>query len=91
MTRWEDFEVEGPGAKKWRRCHGSSRLAQVATVALVGALRTLAFASKGRSESRSEFVDRAVRICSLSPSEMTKTGLCAGACCQLEGCLRLAC
>ena len=65
-TRWEDFEVEGPGAKEWRRRHGSSRLAQVGTVALVGALGTLAFASKGNSDGLSELVDQAVRIWSLS-------------------------
>jgi hypothetical protein len=59
--RWEDFEVEGPGAKEWRRRHGSSRLAQLAAVALVGALGTLAFASKGRSDRVSELLDLAVR------------------------------
>ena len=60
--RWEDFEVEGPGAKEWRRRHGSSRFAQLATVALVGALGTLAFTSKGKSDGINEFVDLAVRI-----------------------------
>lgn len=63
---WEDFEVEGPGAKEWRRRHGSSRLAQVATVALVGTLGTLAFASKGNSDGLSEFADQAVRLLGLS-------------------------
>ncbi|KAH8984126.1 FAD/NAD-P-binding domain-containing protein [Lactarius akahatsu] len=56
---WEDFEFEGPGAKEWRRRHASSFLAQFGTVALVGALGSLAFASKGSSDGLSDFVDHA--------------------------------
>ncbi|KAF8266688.1 hypothetical protein EI94DRAFT_1584413, partial [Lactarius quietus] len=60
--RWEDFEIEGPGAKEWCRRHRSSRLAPFATVALFGALGTLAFALKGKSDGIGELVDMAVRI-----------------------------
>jgi len=60
--RWDDFEVEGPGAKEWSCSHGSSRLANLATVALVGALGTLAFATGSKSDGFSDLVDHAVRI-----------------------------
>ncbi|KAF8273965.1 FAD/NAD-P-binding domain-containing protein [Lactarius quietus] len=60
--RWEDFEIEGPGAKEWRRRHRSTRLAPFATVALFGALGTLAFASKGKSDGVGELVDMAGHV-----------------------------
>ena len=61
--RWEDHEIEGPGAEKWRRRHAWwSYKRQLGTATLAGALGTFAFTVLYRGVELSEVVTRGVRI-----------------------------
>ena len=61
--RWEDHEIEGPGAEKWRRRHARwSWTRLLLTVALADTLGTLAFALLFRGVKLSEIAAQAVRI-----------------------------
>jgi hypothetical protein len=60
--RWEDYEIEGPGAKEWRRRHTPwSYKAWLATTTLVGApLGALAYSSLQSGGDVSVIVNEAV-------------------------------
>ena len=61
--RWDDFEVQGPNAEQWRRCHGSRACkAQVVNFTLVAALGVLAFVAYREGMSFDELADGAVRM-----------------------------
>ena len=63
--RWDDFEVQGPGAEQWRRHHGSrARKVRAAKFTLVAAALgvLLAFAAYREGMAFSEFTDTAVRM-----------------------------
>jgi len=60
--RWDDFEVQGPGAEKWRRSHGSRACkARVVATALVAALGVLGLVAYREGMGFSELADTAVR------------------------------
>jgi hypothetical protein len=63
MMRWEDHEIKGPGAEKWRRRHAPwSYEKLLGTATLACALGTFAFAVLDRGAELSEIVERGVRI-----------------------------
>ena len=60
--RWDDFEVQGPGAEQWRRSHGSRACkAQAVKFTLVAVLGVLAFTAYREGMGLSELGDVAVR------------------------------
>jgi hypothetical protein len=68
--RWEDYEVEGPGADEWRRRHVRRRSLKplLAMAVLVGALGVLAFAALRNGGDVSKIVNQAVRVWCLHSS-----------------------
>jgi hypothetical protein len=61
--RWDDFEIQGPGAEQWRRSHGSrARKAWVATAVLVAALGVLGLVAYREGMGFGELASAAVRM-----------------------------
>ena len=60
--RWEDHEIEGPGAEKWRRRHAPWSYKRLVGMILAGALGTLSFSVLYRGLEMSEVVAQGVRI-----------------------------
>ena len=79
--RWEDYEVDGPGVKEWRRRHAlRSFRTRLVTVALAGVFVALASAVLlGVVEPR-EILEQAVRFYVLCRSKVYSFD--AGECCQ---------
>lgn len=88
--RWEDHEIKGPGAEKWRRRHARwSDEKLLGTATLAGALGTFAFAVLYRGVELSEVVERGVRIwyhfwraVDVIVLSLRDVSLDAGKCCQ---------
>ncbi|KAH9051293.1 FAD/NAD-P-binding domain-containing protein [Lactarius deliciosus] len=61
--RWDEFEVEGPGADAWHRRHGSwARKVRAVTFTLVAALGLLAFVAYRKGMGFDELAGEAVRM-----------------------------
>ncbi|KAH8984127.1 FAD/NAD-P-binding domain-containing protein [Lactarius akahatsu] len=61
--RWDEFEVEGPGADAWRRRHGSwARKVRAVTFTLVAALGLLALVAYRKGMGVDELAGEAVRM-----------------------------
>jgi hypothetical protein len=62
-VRWEDYEIEGPGAEEWRRRHAvRSHQAWLATVTLfgLGALSVLAYSALQNGGDVSDIINQVV-------------------------------
>lgn len=61
--RWDDFEIQGPEAEKWRRSHGSRACkAQAVNFTLVAALAVLVVVAYREGMGFGELTDAVVRM-----------------------------
>jgi len=63
MPRWDDYEIEGPGAVQWRRRHGSrARKARAMKFTLLTALAVLGFVMYHENMSFNELAGKTTRM-----------------------------
>ncbi|KAH9032545.1 FAD/NAD-P-binding domain-containing protein [Lactarius hengduanensis] len=79
--RWDEFEVEGPGADAWRRRHGSwARKVRAVTFTLVAALGLLALVAYRKGMSVDELAGEAKSLSVIQTRPVLSTRLEMGVC-----------